>query len=274
MNELSNNINERKIAEAFSKQSQVFDATYNSNAIIQYKRQRVREHVISLLPADASVLELNCGTGEDALFFAQQGYRVHATDVADGMLQRLKEKAAQSPFAQNITSESCSFHHLEALSNKGPFDAVFSNFGGLNCTGELDKVLRSLPPLVKPDGVITLVVIPPFCLWETLLLFKGKWKTATRRFFSGRGRKANVEGVSFKCWYYRPSFVIRHLKEQFVLEKLEGLCTLVQPSYLEGFAEKHPMLYRFLQKQEHRLKEKWPWRSTGDYFIISLRKKV
>ncbi|HET7897150.1 MAG TPA: class I SAM-dependent methyltransferase, partial [Flavisolibacter sp.] len=246
----------------------------SSNAIIQYKRQRVREHVMDLLPTGASILELNCGTGEDALFFAQQGYRVHATDVADGMLQRLKEKAVQSAFAQNITAESCSFHQLEALANRGPFDAVFSNFGGLNCTGELEKVLRSLSPLVKPNGIVTLVVIPPFCLWETLLLFKGKWKTATRRFFSAKGRKANVEGVSFKCWYYHPSFVIRHLQPPFVMEKLEGLCTLVPPSYLEGFAEKHPELYRFLRKQEDRLKSAWPWRSMGDYFIISLRKKA
>jgi ubiquinone/menaquinone biosynthesis C-methylase UbiE len=273
MNELSNYINELKTAEAFSKQALVFDATYNSNTIIRYKRKRVREHLLKLFPSGSSILELNCGTGEDALFLGKEGYYVHATDVSEGMILQLKQKAAQSSYAANITTEICSFNQLQTLSNKGPFDAIFSNFGGLNCTSELERVLHSFAPLLKPNGLVTLVIIPPFCLWETFLMLKGNWKTATRRFFSSNGRTANVEGISFKCWYYPPSFVIRQLMKDFVVEKLEGLCTLVPPSYMEGFAEKYPGLYRFLVKKEDRLKEKWPWRSIGDYFIISLRKK-
>jgi ubiquinone/menaquinone biosynthesis C-methylase UbiE len=272
MSELSNYINELKTAEAFSKQSLVFDKQYSNNTIIRYKRKRVREHVLSLLAPGSFMLELNCGTGEDALFFAQQGHRVHATDISEGMLQRLQEKVNRSAFADAITTEVCSFNHLEALHNRGPFDAVFSNFGGLNCTGELNKVLQSLPPLLKSGGLVTLVIIPKFCLWETLLFFKGQFKTATRRFFSSKGRTAHVEGVYFKCWYYNPSFVIRELQEQFTIEKLEGLCTLVPPSYMEGFPEKHPRLYRFLLQKEEGLKASWPWRSIGDYFILSLRK--
>jgi len=273
MSELSNYINELKTAEAFSKQAKGFDAVYGSNTIIQYKRQRVREHVLSLLSPGASMLELNCGTGEDALFFAQRGFRIHATDVAEGMLQRLLEKASEATYSGQLTTEICSFNHLEALANRGPFDAVFSNFGGLNCTGELAKVLHSISPLLKPGGLLTLVIIPPFCLWETLLIFKGQWKTATRRFFSRKGRTAHIEGVNFKCWYYSPSYVIRQLQKDFQVEKLEGLCTLVPPSYLEGFAEKHPTLYRFLVEKEEQLKGHRPWRSMGDYFILSLRKK-
>jgi ubiquinone/menaquinone biosynthesis C-methylase UbiE len=274
MSNLSDYINELKTAEAFSKQSFVFDEEYKGNTIIQYKRKRTREHLLKLLKPSSLILELNCGTGEDALFFAQHGHSVHATDVSEGMLARLNEKKDAAFFGGRITTELCSFNQLEALNNKGPFDAVFSNFGGLNCTGELDKVLSSLGPLLKPGGVITLVIIPPFCLWETLLLFKGRFKTATRRFFSSKGRKAHIEGVYFTCWYYRPGFVIKSLKKEFTLLKTEGLCTLVPPSYMDGFAEKHPLLYRYLVKKEEQLKEAWPWRNTGDYFIISLQKKT
>lgn len=273
MSNLSNYINELKTAEAFSKQSYVFDKEYSGNTIIQYKRKRVREHVLSLLPPHSSILELNCGTGEDALFFAQNDHVVHATDISEGMMERLKEKLANSPFRENITTEVCSFNHLEALRNKGPFDAIFSNFGGLNCTSELDKVLSSFHALVKPGGLVTLVIIPPFCLWESLLFFKGQFKTAARRFFSSKGRKAHIEGIYFKCWYYSPDFVVNCLKLHFELQKLEGLCTLVPPSYMEGFAEKHPKLYNYLLQKEERLKGRWPWRKVGDYFIVSLRKK-
>lgn len=273
MNSLSNYINELKTAEAFSKQSAVFDKEYSNNTIIQYKRKRVREHFLQLLAPNSSILELNCGTGEDALFFAQQGHHVHATDVSERMLSKLAAKLASSAYADKITTEACSFNQLDALENKGPFDAIFSNFGGLNCASNLQCVLASFSTLLKPGGHVTLVIIPKFCLWESLLFFKGQFKTATRRFFSSKGRKAHIEGVHFKCWYYNPRFVINCLKEEFELQKLEGLCTIVPPSYMEGFPEKHPKLYRYLVKKEEALKASWPWRSIGDYFIISLRKK-
>lgn len=273
MSSLTNYINELKTAEAFSKQSVVFDETYTANTIIRYKRQRVRDHLLQLLPPKASILELNAGTGEDAMFLAQKGFQVHATDVAEGMQERLKEKLKEFAFRNKISYELCSFNQLEALQHKGPYDAIFSNFGGLNCTGELDKVLASFVPLVKPDGLVTLVIIPKFCLWETLLLFKGQFKTASRRFFSKNGRKAHIESVHFKCWYYNSGFVQKHLRNDFELVSLEGLCTIVPPSYLEGFAEKYPRLFRFLVRMENKLKASWPWRNVGDYYIISLRKK-
>jgi hypothetical protein len=127
--------------------------------------------------------------------------------------------------------------------------------------------------LVKPGGVITLVIISKFCLWETLLIFKGKFKTAFRRFFAAKGRKAKVEGNFFRCWYYSPSFVKKHLQEDFDLLSIEGLCSIVPPSYIENFATKYPKSFRFLARKENQLKDKWPWKYIGDYFIISFRKK-
>jgi hypothetical protein len=82
-----------------------------------------------------------------------------------------------------------------------------------------------------------------------------------------------VEGVYFKCWYYSPSYVTAHLSADFDLLGLEGLCTIVPPSYIENFAEKRPKLYNWLCGKEDKLKEKWPWRSIGDYYIISFRKR-
>ena len=258
--------------KAFSNQSGVFDELYSRDTIVNYKRDRVRGHVLRYLSPGGNILELNSGTGEDALFFAQKGHKVHATDISTGMQEQLKRKVKAFGMEESVTNELCSFTMLHELKNKGPYDLIFSNFAGLNCTGELDVVLASLNNLLKPDGVVTLVILPKFCLWEFLLLFKGHAKTAFRRFFSRNGRTAHVEGVYFKCWYYNPSYIIKRLKNQFVLLSVEGLCTTVPPSYLEGFAEKHPAAYTFLKKKEEKLKSSWPWKVIGDYYIISLRK--
>jgi ubiquinone/menaquinone biosynthesis C-methylase UbiE len=268
----SEHINQLKASEAFSKQSAVFDKLYGVDTMIQYKRKRVRDHILQIAKPGGYMLELNCGTGEDALFFAQQGFRIHATDASDGMLSMLQQKLQQAG-EKNIATELCSYTKLEELQNRGPFDVIYSNFGGLNCTGELEKVLSGLHSIIKPGGTVTLVIISKFCLWETLLLFKGKFKTAFRRFFSSKGRKAHIEGSYFKCWYYSPSFVTKHMSGQFDLLGIEGLCTIVPPSYIEHFPEKHPQLFSYLKKKEGRWKARWPWKFIGDYYIISFRAK-
>lgn len=265
-------LNEQLAAEAFTRQSGVFDAIYSGDAIIQYKRKRVREHVERYLPANSNILELNAGTGEDAIYFAAKGHRVHATDIAAGMQLKLKEKVVHAGLNELISTEICSFTELKNLQQRGPFDLMFSNFAGLNCTGRLDEVLKELPTLLKPGGLITFVILPEFCLWETLLVFKGKFKTATRRFFSSKGVQSHVEGTYFKCWYYNPSYITSRLKNSFELLGIEGLCTIVPPSYMQNFAEKHPRLFRFLVKKENKLKAAWPWKVVGDYFIITMRK--
>ena len=67
--------------------------------------------------------------------------------------------------------------------------------------------------------------------------------------------------------------IIKNLKDSFDLLGIEGLCTIVPPSYIEGFAEKHPRAYKFLKAKEEKLRATWPWKFIGDYYIISLKKK-
>jgi ubiquinone/menaquinone biosynthesis C-methylase UbiE len=258
--------------EAFSRQAKVFDDEYGNDGMIRYKRRRVRDHMLRYPGPGSRMLELNCGTGEDAMYFAGKGFHVHATDLSSAMLERVEEKMTGQETGGRITTERCSFHELENLQDKGPFDHIYSNFGGLNCTGRLDEVLRSLPPLLKPGGTVTLVIISKFCLWEFLLLFKGRFKTAFRRFLSTGGRKAHIEGTYFKCWYYTPRYIRKHLGKEFEQIALEGLCTLVPPSYVKSFDSKHPKLFRTLSRLEEKWKSSFFWRSSGDYFIISLRK--
>lgn len=265
--------NEQLAAAAFDLQSKIFDKLYQADPIIQYKRERVRTHVQQYLNNNSSVLELNSGTGEDAIWFAQQGHHVHATDISASMQAILKHKTVTAGLDEKISTEIISYTALKDMKKKKEYDLVFSNFAGLNCTGELEKVLHSFAPLVKPGGIVTLVILPRFCLWEFLLLFKGKFKTAFRRFFSRKGVTAHIEGAYFKCWYYNPAFVIQQLQYDFDLLALEGLCTLVPPSYMEGFAEKHPKLFSFLKGKENKWKNKWPWKNIGDYYIISLQKR-
>lgn len=266
-------MNESLAATAFTAQATKFDELYSSNEIVDYKRGRVRAHLKNFLQPNDYVLELNSGTGEDAIWLAKQNCAVHATDISSGMIQVFQQKVKKEELEKWISMEECSFTSLGNLQEKGPFDMIFSNFAGLNCTKDLDKVLESFSSLLKPQGIITLVLLPKFCLWEFLLVFKGKFKTATRRFFSRNGRKAHVEGCFFKCWYYNPSYIMKFLKSDFDLLSVEGLCSIVPPSYIENFPEKYPRTYQFLKEKEMVYKKRWPWKYIGDYYIISMKRK-
>jgi ubiquinone/menaquinone biosynthesis C-methylase UbiE len=273
MNRSSTILPENAAAAAFSRQAPVFDGIYQEQPLIQYKRERVRSHVERFLKPGSRILELNAGTGNDALYFASKGHQVHATDISEGMMEVLRSKIPGG-VQTRITTEIRSFIELQQLEVRGPYDLIFSNFGGLNCTDKLDQVLNQLSALLNPGGIVTLVIIPPFCLWESLFLFKGEFKTATRRWWAGKkGAPATIEGMDFRCWYYSPSFISKHL-DSFKVLRLEGLCTIVPPSYREHFPGRFPKTLDKLKKLEKRLATKWPWRNIGDYFIMTLQKQA
>ena len=78
-------------------------------------RNNIRQHVLNYTTPSQTMLELNCGTGLDAMFFVNQGLFVHATDNADGMLNQLQQKVINYKLEGRLTFQKCSFNELEQL---------------------------------------------------------------------------------------------------------------------------------------------------------------
>src|ERR1700741_4547226 len=140
---LTGDLQEKIVEEGFSRQAPLFDERFGTDAIIRYKRERVRRTVLRYARAGEQMLEINSGTGEDAIYFAKQGLKVHATDLSEGMQDALREKVKRRGLEAMVSYERCSFTQLDELKRRGPYDFIFSNFAGLNCTDQLDKVLLS-----------------------------------------------------------------------------------------------------------------------------------
>lgn len=262
--------NTRQVSEAFSKQSGIFDDLYQENKLSEYLRSLFRQEVLSHLKPGSEILELNCGTGLDALLFAEKGHHVLATDNAPGMLAQLEKKLGSHPDEASVEPLRCSFHELQRLRGR-TFDHIVSNFGGLNCTDRLDKVLEQFSALLKPGGKVTLMIMPKICPWELIMMFKGKFRTAFRRF--GNGTPAKVEGVSFMCYYYDPSYVKRVLKKEFKTLSLKGIFITVPPEFYQNFVERYPKWFKVLTRIDAAISRTFPFTYCCDHYLITLEKK-
>jgi ubiquinone/menaquinone biosynthesis C-methylase UbiE len=259
------------VAEAFSRQSAVFDAIDAANPLIGRMRDLVRKATLRYIKPGDELLELNAGTGIDSFFFAERGVRVLATDAAPGMIAQLEAKQRARPDL-SVEVMACSFLELERLGDRRA-DHVFSNFGGLNCTPHLDRVLRGIDRVLRPGGTCALVIMPRFSPWEVLSVLKGHASLAFRRWRKG-GSIAHLEGVSFTCHYFSPRYVKRHLGAGYDVIEQRALSLVVPPPHMERFPTRWPKFLRFLDRVEERIAHAWPFRNWGDHFLIILRKKA
>ena len=203
------------IAEAFSRTAQRYDQFADDHPHLTRMRGKVYDHLERVVPHGARILELNAGTGTDAVELARRGYRVHATDIAPGMLARIEDKIARFGLGDTVTAQACSFLDLAQVTG-APYDAVFSNLGGLNCTRDLRPVAAGLRTVLRPGGTAVLVLMPPICLWELATAASGRFSLAFRRLARG-GTRAHLEGRHFQVHYFTPGRAIRALGE-----RLEG----------------------------------------------------
>lgn len=260
------------INTAFSRQSEGYDAYDQSNPILLWMRQRVYNHVFEFLKPGERVLEINAGTGIDAVRFAQYGCTVHATDLSEGMIRQMRKKITAAKLENSITTEQLSYTELNRISN-GPFDYIFSNFGGLNCAPNLRLVTQHIDDLLKPGGRLTWVIMPKISPWEIAAALKGHLRYAFRRLHRG-GARAHVEGIYFQCYYFNVSDVQKALGDRYQLCQSEGLGALVPPPHRMDFAVSHPDIYAYLKRAEERYSTSWLLNHWADHVIWTFQKKT
>jgi ubiquinone/menaquinone biosynthesis C-methylase UbiE len=261
--------NIEQASKAFSAQAKHFDSDEESNLILKWMREQVYRHEEEFLFSHSNILELNAGTGIDAVHFAQKGHSVFAIDNALGMVHQLQNKISTYHLENRIRSARCSFTQLDALPLQ-QFDHVFSNFGGLNCIPNLQEVISQLPRLLKPGATITFVIMPRVCPWEIAQAFKGKIRLAFRR-FSRKGTSAHIDGYRFLSYYYSPPQVIKLFDERFSFARLRGLASLSPPPYFKEFPEQHPSLYHLFTRWDERFAAYFPLNRWADHFILTMR---
>jgi len=256
----------------FDIASQEYDRYFSFSEIGKAQRERVYHFLEKELLSNKEslqILELNCGTGEDAHYLAQKGHTLMATDISEGMITQ-----AQQKYGKHIHFEIQDINTITATTFNKSFDLIFSNFGGLNCLSpeQLQSFLKIAPHLLAPSGSLCLVFMPKACLWERIyFLAKAKPKKAFRR-STEQALLANVDGVYVATWYYNPSQIKKWGAPSFKTTSASPIGIALPPSYLEPFFKNKKGILKFLKKAETYLTSSF-WAPYADHFMILLQKK-
>ncbi|WP_372026309.1 class I SAM-dependent methyltransferase [Tistrella mobilis] len=275
-------------AAAFDPAAADYDRDFTRSLTGAAQRRLVRDHLDRRLAEPGrplQVLELTCGTGEDAIHMAGLGHQVLATDLSGAMLSRIKAKLAEAKLAGTVRTGAVRTRQLavEALAAGEPldtvneaegFDLVFSNFGGLNCIGPgvMAALARRLAGLIRPGGRVILVVMPHLCLWEAgWNLVRLRPRAAFRRL--GRGPvQARIGDQSLSIWYHGAATLRQAFAGDFVCDTIRPIGLAVPPSALEPVFARRPGLIARLEAVDRRLARCGWLAGCADHLLIDLRR--
>lgn len=255
---------------SFDKAAQNYDATFTNSEIGKMQRNLVYAQLSKQLDSVQDILEINCGTGEDAIWLARQNFKVIATDISRKMIAEAKNKGS----LVNLNFEVADANSIVTSFPNDNFDLIFSNFGGLNCLSktELQEFFKNSANLLSEKGKMVLVLMPKCTLWEQCyFLAKAQFLKAFRR------KKeiviANVDGEKVPTYYYNPKDIVNLAKHDFELIDQKPIGFFIPPSYLESFFRKRKVLLQVLSRLESGTKN-WQFLSKyADHYIITLQKR-
>jgi ubiquinone/menaquinone biosynthesis C-methylase UbiE len=254
-------------AAAFDRMAPSYDDAFTRSLIGTAQRKAVWDVLRRKFRAGDRILELNCGTGEDALFLARQGMSIVACDASTKMLEVAKlRKAGTSPKAlvdfRHVRNEE-----LELLRGHHSFDGALSNFSGLNCVADLRPVARALGRLVRAGGNLVVCVSTRICLWEIAwYALRANFTKAFRRV--GGETIAHLDGIDVTVRYPTIREMRRGFAPWFRVSSVRAVGLFVPPSYVESWAQKHRTILRVLEGID-RIFSAWPvFRGIGDHVLI------
>lgn len=241
---------------AFDEVAATYDSTFGLSPTGRLFRFRVAERMMAWLKPRSRVLDLGCGTGEDALWLAGQGHVVHGIDASPAMVATAAEKALGT--GSTATFECRSLESLRASDLR--FDAVLSNFGALNCV-PLDTWTGIVPGLLARDGRGFVVLMGDRPLPEA-------FRFGTPRTQRRPGAPVRVGTGAVTTHYEAVSAVVASFSSRVRVARVEALgCLVPGPNYAE-FPRRHPLATGLLAMGESVLRRAPFFRGRGDHTLF------
>lgn len=254
-------------ALVFDQMASKYDDVFTRSSIGRAQRDAVWSVLTQAFRSGDHVLELNCGTGEDALFLARQAISVTACDASHQMIQvaskRLQTEAPNAHVQFNLLPTE----RLCELKPAAMFDGAFSNFSGLNCVPDLKQAANDLATMLSINAALVICLSTRFCIWEMIwFLLHGKFRKAFRR-CSGHAT-ATVGEFTIDVYYPTVRKLQQIFAPSFVMRSCKGVGIVVPPSYVDASIRCHPKLLRLLCAIDRIICAFPGFRIFGDHMVL------
>ena len=258
----------QSVRDAYDELAATYDQDFTESVIGRLQRDALWRRFEGLFERGQQLLDLGCGTGEDALYFAQQGISVHGIDVSPAMIEIAGRRTVQE---ERISVETLSVECVTRVAG-GPYDGAFSSFGPLNCVHDLAALARDLAELIRPGGIAALCLMKRLCLWETVLY---PLTAALHR--KGAAEEAwsdkPAEDGDFRVFYPPVREVRRHFAPWFEFVVAPGVGLFLPPAYLEPSAARHTLITAALSRADRAVAH-WPGlRALAENRLVVFRRR-
>jgi SAM-dependent methyltransferase len=252
---------------AFESMADAYDRRFTRTTIGTMMRSAVWARCAVRFAPGSRVLEMNCGTGEDALWLAQRGVDVLATDVSPAMLRVAQDKVAASSGKVRVRFQELAWEELETL-DEGLFDGMLSNFGGLNCVDDLRGAACALAKKLRSGAAAILCIMGPVVPWEWIwFLAHGDPARAFRRL-----RRAGVQWSGITIHYPSIGETQRAFFPEFRVLRVSAVGALMPPPYTEERTGANPRVIVSLGRLERRFETRWPLPMLADHYVLELER--
>ncbi len=257
-------------AVAYDEIASRYDRVPVENRINGYMRRLSLARILETFPPRSRLLEVGCGTGDEALALAERGAAVVALDASFEMVRAARRKAMERNLEDRITFFRAEAKDLERLAGslRGPFDGGYASFS-LAYEPDLAPVAQGLHGLLRPGATFLASVPSRLCLVEfALALGTAHLGFAGRRLQPEHGHRVGTHLVPIRT--YTPRAFAEAMGPRFFMRRVEALPAVVPPPYmnrvyarLNGFAD-------VLERVDATLRARAPFRSLGDHFLAEL----
>src|SRR5438046_7856147 len=152
--------NESALRTAFDRAANTIDTIVIYNPVNAWLRNECRRELLALYPEKSTLIEIGCGTGVDAVFLAERGHRIAATDISDRMVERARERIAAADLGGRVLVFRGRLDQVASQlerSEWSPFDGAYANFS-LAYEDPLRGVARIVHRLDKPSAGLLFTV--------------------------------------------------------------------------------------------------------------------
>jgi SAM-dependent methyltransferase len=263
------------LSSPFDAAAASYDTDFSNTQIGLWMREAVWQRIAGLFQAGDRVLDLGCGTGEDARWLARRGVAVTALDSSAAMLAVARQKLAAESAGALVDFLQADLRDLgwQPLYNRRAddrqyYDGALANFGALNCMADQRQLARWLAGQIKPGGKIALVLIGPVCAWEIgWHALRGDLRRAFRRMTAGQ--LANTaDGSAVPVWFPSIGQLCADYAPYFRPIGRYAIGGVLPPPYLESLVKRHPVLFQTLALLDRKFAGSWPWPWISDHYLM------